>query len=327
MSSLLQRVLRLASAAGMFFSLAAFSAHAEFPERPITLIVPSAAGGTPDTLMRFLAQKAQERHNHTFVVENRPGGSGIPGITAVYRAAPDGYTIGYANNVTLAINRTAFKELPYDPQTLVPVAFVMKVANVLAVNPSLPIKTFDDFIAYAKDNPGKVTFASPGQGTSGHLTGELLAATSGIKLLHIPYRGSPQATTDVIAGTVDALFDNTTSISPHIRAGKLRALAVTSLQRSPSFPDLPTVAESRLPGFEGVAWGGLVAPPGTPKDVADKLTAMFNGLLDDPEIRQQLIKLGTDEVIGGPPQAMMDYAAKETEKWGSVIKESGVQFQ
>jgi len=157
MSSLLQRVLRLASAAGMFFSLAAFSAHAEFPERPITLIVPSAAGGTPDTLMRFLAQKAQERHNHTFVVENRPGGSGIPGITAVYRAAPDGYTIGYANNVTLAINRTAFKELPYDPQTLVPVAFVMKVANVLAVNPSLPIKTFDDFIAYAKDNPGKVT--------------------------------------------------------------------------------------------------------------------------------------------------------------------------
>jgi Uncharacterized protein conserved in bacteria len=327
MSSLLQRVLRLASAAGMFFSLAAFSAHAEFPERPITLIVPSAAGGTPDTLMRFLAQKAQERHNHTFVVENRPGGSGIPGITAVYRAAPDGYTIGYANNVTLAINRTAFKELPYDPQTLVPVAFVMKVANVLAVNPSLPIKTFDDFIAYAKDNPGKVTFASPGQGTSGHLTGELLAATSGIKLLHIPYRGSPQATTDVIAGTVDALFDNTTSISPHIRAGKLRALAVTSLQRSPSFPDLPTVAESRLPGFEGVAWGGLVAPPGTPKDVADKLTAMFNGLLDDPEIRQQLIKLGTDEVIGGPPQAMMDYAAKETEKWGKVIKESGVQFQ
>lgn len=323
----LQRVLHRIAVCGAALALTPLSAQAAFPERPITIVVPSAAGGTPDTLMRFLALKAQERYKQTFVVENRPGASGIPGINAVYRANPDGYTLGYANNVTLAINRTAFKELPYDPQALVPVAYVMKVANVLAVNPSLPVKTLDEFLAYARENPGKVTFASPGQGTSGHLTGELLASSSGVKLLHVPYRGSPQATNDVMAGMVDALFDNTTSISPHIRSGKLRALAVTSLKRSPGFPDLPTVAESKLPGFEGVAWGGLVAPPGTPPEIVQTLTKMFNDLLEDPAIRDQLLKMGMDEVIGGPPQAMADYAVKETAKWGKVIKEAGVDVQ
>ena len=324
---LLQRVLRRVALCGVAFILAPVSAQAAFPERPITIVVPSAAGGTPDTLIRFLAQKAQERYQQSFVVDNRPGGSGIPGISAVYRAKPDGYTVGYANNVTLAINRSAFKELPYDPQALVPVAYVLKVANVLAVNPSLPVKTLDEFLAYAKNNPGKVTFASPGAGTSGHLTGELLASSSGVELLHVPYRGSPQATTDVIAGTVDALFDNTTSISPHIRSGKLRALAVTSLERSPNFPDLPTVAENKLPGFEGVAWGGIVAPPGTAPEVVQVLTKMFNDLLEDPAIRDQLLKMGMDEVMGGPPQAMADYAEKETAKWGKVIKDAGIDVK
>lgn len=317
-----------ATACALLATLAfAVPAHAAFPERPITLVVPSAPGGTPDQLMRFLALKTQERFGANIVVENRPGASGIPGINAVYRARPDGYTIGYANNVTLAINRSAFKELPYDPTKLVPIAFVMKIANILAVDPKLPVKTLDEFLAYAKDNPGKVTFASPGQGTSGHLTGELLADTAQVQLLHVPYRGSPQATTDVIGGLVNAIFDNTTSISPHIRSGALRPLAVTSLKRSPSFSDLPTVAETKLPGFEGVAWGGIVTTPGTPPDVVAKLVEMFGAVLEDPAVTKELVRMGVDEVMHGDPASLMEYAEKETVKWAEVIKNADIPKQ
>ena len=323
----LPRFLRATACALLASAALAAPALAAFPDRAITLVVPSAPGGTPDQLMRFLAQKTQERFGTNIVVENRPGASGIPGITAVYRARPDGYTIGYANNVTLAINRSAFNELPYDPTRFVPVAFVMKIANILAVNPKLPVNTLDEFLAYARENPGKVTFASPGQGTSGHLTGELLADSAKVEMLHVPYRGSPQATTDVIGGLVDAIFDNTTSISPHIRSGALRPLAVTSLERSPSFPDLPTVAQTKLPGFEGVAWGGIVTTPGTPPEVVAKLVEMFDAVLDDPAVNKELIRMGVDEVTHGDPASLMEYAEKETVKWAEVIKNANIPKQ
>ena len=307
--------------------LAPASHGQDFPSRPLRLVVPSAPGGSPDTVMRLLAQEAARRLGQPVVVENKPGSSGIAGILEVYRAAPDGYTLGYANNVTLAINRSTFAKLPYDPRELKPVVFVLKVANILAVNPEMPVRSLAEFVDYARRHPDEVTYASPGQGTSGHLTGELLAQSSGLKMVHVPYRGSPAATTDVIGGRVDAIFDNTISITPHIRSGKLRPLAITSLRRSPQFPDLPTVAESALPGFEGVAWGGIVAPPGTPDALIDRLNRCFNEALADPAVRSRLMAIGNDEIVGGPPQALFDYAERETAKWAGVVRAARLPVQ
>ncbi|WP_251864138.1 tripartite tricarboxylate transporter substrate binding protein [Achromobacter sp. Marseille-Q4962] len=307
--------------------LAPASHGQDFPSRPLRLVVPSAPGGSPDTVMRLLAQEAARRLGQPVVVENKPGSSGIAGILEVYRAAPDGYTLGYANNVTLAINRSTFAKLPYDPRELKPVVFVLKVANILAVNPEMPVRSLAEFVDYARRHPDEVTYASPGQGTSGHLTGELLAQSSGLKMVHVPYRGSPAATTDVIGGQVDAIFDNTISITPHIRSGKLRPLAITSLRRSPQFPDLPTVAESALPGFEGVAWGGIVAPPGTPDALIDRLNRCFNEALADPAVRSRLMAIGNDEIVGGPPQALFDYAERETAKWAGVVRAARLPVQ
>lgn len=307
--------------------LAPASHGQDFPSRPLRLVVPSAPGGSPDTVMRLLAQEAARRLGQPVVVENKPGSSGIAGILEVYRAAPDGYTLGYANNVTLAINRSTFAKLPYDPRELKPVVFVLKVANILAVNPEMPVRSLAEFVDYARRHPDEVTYASPGQGTSGHLTGELLAQSSGLKMVHVPYRGSPAAATDVIGGQVDAIFDNTISITPHIRSGKLRPLAITSLRRSPQFPDLPTVAESALPGFEGVAWGGIVAPPGTPDALIDRLNRCFNEALADPAVRSRLMAIGNDEIVGGPPQALFDYAERETAKWAGVVRAARLPVQ
>jgi len=307
--------------------LAPASHGQDFPSRPLRLVVPSAPGGSPDTVMRLLAQEAARRLGQPVVVENKPGSSGIAGILEVYRAAPDGYTLGYANNVTLAINRSTFAKLPYDPRELKPVVFVLKVANILAVNPEMPVRSLAEFVDYARRHPDEVTYASPGQGTSGHLTGELLAQSSGLKMVHVPYRGSPAATTDVIGGQVDAIFDNTISITPHIRSGKLRPLAITSLRRSPQFPDLPTVAESALPGFEGVAWGGIVAPPGTLDALIDRLNRCFNEALADPAVRSRLMAIGNDEIVGGPPQALFDYAERETAKWAGVVRAARLPVQ
>ncbi|MBV7482340.1 tripartite tricarboxylate transporter substrate binding protein [Bordetella sp. BOR01] len=306
--------------------LAAPAAAQDYPQRAIKVVVPSAAGGSPDIIIRLLAQVAGQDLGQTLVVENKPGSSGIAGITEVYRAQPDGYTVGYANNVTLAINRSTFKELPYDPDRLAPVALLIKVANILAVNPQSPAQSIGQFADYVKQRPDQVTYASPGQGTSGHLSGELLAQTAGLRMMHVPYRGSPAATTDVIGGTVDALIDNTASISAHIRSGKLRPLAITSLQRSPLFPDLPTIAETLQPGFESVAWGGLVAPPGTPAEIVQKLNAAFNKALQEPATRQRLQDMGI-EIVGGTPQALSDYAAQETRKWAEVVKQAKLPVQ
>jgi tripartite-type tricarboxylate transporter receptor subunit TctC len=328
--TMLHRVLKrgvVLLSAGAACLLAQASHAQEYPSRPIRLVVPSAAGGSPDTVMRLVAQEAGKRLGQTLVVENKPGSSGIAGMLDVYRAAPDGYTLGYANNVTLAINRSTFSQLPYDPQKLTPVIFVLKVANVLAVNPDVPVKTLPEFVEYVRQHPDKVTFASPGQGTSGHLTGEMLAQASKLRMIHVPYRGSPAATTDVIGGQVDAIFDNTISITPYIRSGKLRALASTGLARSPQFPDLPTVAEGVLPGFEGVAWGGIVAPPGTPAAIVDRLNRCLNEVLADPAVRDRLVALGNDEIVGGAPQALADYAEKETVKWAAVVRAAKLPVQ
>lgn len=296
----------------------------DFPSRPIKMIIPSAAGGTPDTLLRILAQEAAKTLGQSIVVENKPGGSGIVGISDVARAAPDGYTIGYANNVTLSINKSTFKELPYDPDAFTPVAFLFKVPNILAIRADSPIKDYNDLIQTLKSKKADVTYSSPGAGTSGHLTGELLALSADVELTHVPYRGSPQAVTDVLGGQVDMIIDNSPTMLPHIRAGKLRPLVVASLDRLKELPQIPTISESGLPNFESVAWGGLVAPAGTPPEVVKRLHSAFVDALEKPEVRARFDDLAVIRV-GGQPADLMDYAKVETEKWGKVVKQAGLE--
>ncbi|WP_371748037.1 Bug family tripartite tricarboxylate transporter substrate binding protein [Cupriavidus sp. AcVe19-6a] len=260
------------------------------------------------------------------MIDNKPGASGVIGISELERAAPDGYTLGYANNVTLSINKSTFRKLPYRPDAFAPVVLLFKVPNVIAVNRDMPVKTFAELVAYIKANPDKVTYASPGQGTSGHLTGQLLADKAGLAWMHVGYKGSPQAATDVMAGQVNVLIDNMPTILPLIQAGKLKPLAVTSLARSPLLPALPTIAESGVPGFEGVAWGGLVAPQGTPAEVVGKLNGAFNRALANPAIKEKFASMGA-EIVGGTPQALSGYAVLETGKWAAVVRQAGITPQ
>lgn len=297
-----------------------------YPTKPIRMVVPSAAGGSPDVLMRALTAEVAKTLGQSFVIDNKPGASGIIGIAEIQRAAPDGYTLGYANNVTLSINKSTFRSLPYRPDSFVPVVLLFKVPNVVAVNNALPVKTFSELLQYVNARPDKVTFASPGQGTSGHLTGQLIGDKAKLSWLHVGYKGSPQAATDVMAGQVDVLIDNMPTILPLIKTGKLRPLAVTSLTRSPLLPELPTIAESGLPDFEGVAWGGLVAPAGTPQAVVARLNAAFNQVLGDAALKSKFVALGA-QVVGGSPQALSSFAAQETTKWAQVVKQAGIQPQ
>jgi tripartite-type tricarboxylate transporter receptor subunit TctC len=297
-----------------------------YPSKPIRLVLPSAAGGSPDVLMRALTAEVGKALGQSFVIDNKPGASGIIGISEIERAAPDGYTLGYANNVTLAINKSTFKKLSYRPDHFTPVILLFKVPNVVAVNNELPVKTFAELVRYVNAHPNKVTFASPGQGTSGHLTGQLLADKAKLSWMHVGYKGSPQAATDVMGGQVNVLIDNMPTVLPLIKAGKLKALAVTSLNRSPMLPDLPTIAESGVPAFEGVAWGGVVAPGGTPKEIVSRLNAAFNKALADAALRAKFAGLGV-EAVGGAPQDLSSFAAKETVKWAEVVKQAGIEPQ
>jgi tripartite-type tricarboxylate transporter receptor subunit TctC len=324
------KLLNLAATGVLSLALAAISGPAmsaeAFPTKPIKMIVPSAAGGTPDTLLRALAHEASQFLGQSIVVENKPGGSGIVGISDVARATPDGYTVAYANNVTLSINRSTFKELPYDPDALTPVVFLFKVPNVMAIRTDSPIKSYDDLLKHLKEGSKELTFSSPGAGTSGHLTGELLAQTADVKLMHVPYRGSPQAVIDVIGGQVDMIIDNSPTMLPHIRDGKLRPLVVASLDRLPQLPDVPTISESGLPNFESVAWGGLVAPPGTPPEVVKVLHSAFIKALNTDAVKERFDTLAAIRV-GGEPQDLMDYAKVETKKWAAVVEQAGIAKQ
>ena len=304
------------------------SLRAAEPEsaKPIRLIVPSAAGGSPDTLLRALTGEITKATGQPFVIENKPGASGLIGMSELTRAPADGLTLGYVNNVTLAINRSTFRKLPYDPDKITPVALLFKVANVIAIHPALPINSYAELIAYAKAHPDKLTYASPGQGTSGHLAGELLSQVAQVRVRHIGYRGSPQAVTDVLGGQVDIMIDNTPTILPYVKQGKLRALAVTGLTRLSQLPDVPTVAESGLSGFEAVAWGGVALPTGSPARTVQALNGAFNKALTSAEVRDRFRDMGVDIFISKPNE-LTDYARKETVKWAAVAKQAGIEAQ
>jgi tripartite-type tricarboxylate transporter receptor subunit TctC len=302
------------------------AAAADYPQRPIRLIISSAVGGSPDVVTRILAAELVKQMGQQIVIDNRPGAAQTIGTEMVVRAAPDGYTIGYANVVTLAINKSLLPKQPYDPdRDLLLVGQFLSTYNLLTVTNSVPVKSVRELIDHAKRNPGKLLNASGGNGTTGHLGGELFKIMTGTRIVHVPYKGSPQGITDLIAGQVHLMFDNLTSISPHVRAGRIRGLGVSSLKRSPIFPDIPTIAEAGVPGYETNAWGGIVVPVGTPKAIVATLNTEINKALQSPTLRERYAAIEA-EPVGGTPEQFAAFVKKETAKWAEVVKKSGAKL-
>jgi tripartite-type tricarboxylate transporter receptor subunit TctC len=298
---------------------------ADYPTRAVHWIVPYPPAGTTDILARLTGQYLSEHLGQTFVIENKAGGGNNIGTEAVVRAAPDGYTMLLVNPAN-GINQTLYKNLKFNILTdIVPVAGITRVPNVMEVNPNFPAKTVAEFIAYAKEHPGKVNMASSGNGTSVHMSGELFMSMTGIKMAHVPYRGSSPALTDLMAGTVDVIFDNMPSSIGHIQGGKIRAVAVTTDVRSAALPGVPTVAET-VPGYEASAWFGIGVPKGTPADVIDKLNKTVNEALKDPKFIARLAELG-GAPMAGTPADFGKVMADEVAKWKKVVEFSGATVE
>jgi tripartite-type tricarboxylate transporter receptor subunit TctC len=300
------------------------TAHAAYPEKPIRFILPSAAGGSVDILMRVLAQQLSAQMGVGFVVENKPGGAFVPGTMDIVRAAPDGYTLGYGNIVSLAINRSLLPKLPYDVERdLTLVSNCVQVFNMLAVSNDLPVRSVQELVAYAKKHPGKLSNGSSGNGTTGHLGGELFKFMTGTDIVHVPYKGSPQAINDLMAGNIQVMFDNVPSIGPHAKAGRVRGLGVSAPKRAAQFPDLPTIAEA-VPGYETNSWGGVIGPANLPKDVVNRLVLEIRKALTAPAVVERYRQLDT-EPDGAGPEAFLELVRKETPKWADVVKKSGAK--
>ncbi|HEU0259735.1 MAG TPA: tripartite tricarboxylate transporter substrate binding protein [Burkholderiales bacterium] len=301
-----------------------WSAYAAYPEKPIRFILPSAAGGSVDVLMRVLAQQLSTQMGVAFVVENKPGGAFVPGTMDIVRAPPDGYTLGYGNIVSLAINRALLPKLPYDVEKdLTLISNCVQVFNMLAVNNDLPVRSVQELVAYAKKNPGKLTNGSSGNGTTGHLGGELFKFMTGTDIVHVPYKGSPQAINDLMAGNIQVMFDNVPSIGPHVKAGRVRGLGVSAPKRAAQFPDIPTIAEA-VPGYETNSWGGVIGPAKLPKEIVSRLTAEIRKALAAPAVAERYRQLDT-EPDGAGPEAFLELVRKETPKWADVVKKSGAK--
>jgi tripartite-type tricarboxylate transporter receptor subunit TctC len=298
--------------------------HAAYPEKPIRFILPSAAGGSVDILMRVLAQQLSAQMGVGFVVENKPGGAFVPGTMDIVRAAPDGYTLGYGNIVSLAINRALLPKLSYDVEKdLTLVSNCVQVFNMLAVSNDLPVRSVQELVAYAKKHPGKLSNGSSGNGTTGHLGGELFKFMTGTDIVHVPYKGSPQAINDLMAGNIQVMFDNVPSIGPHAKAGRVRGLGVSAPKRAAQFPDLPTIAEA-VPGYETNSWGGVIGPANLPKDVVNRLVLEIRKALTAPAVVERYRQLDT-EPDGAGPEAFLELVRKETPKWADVVKKSGAK--
>ncbi|MBT2333532.1 tripartite tricarboxylate transporter substrate binding protein [Variovorax paradoxus] len=297
-----------------------------YPNRPVRLVVGFPAGGTTDMIGRLTAKELSARLGQPFVVDNRPGATSNIATASVARAAPDGYTL-LLTTASNATNVTAYKNLSFDIQKdFVPVAGISIVPNVLVVSTSSQIKTFDDYLRYARKNPGKLTFASGSSGSSMHLAGELFKTMANVDMLHVPYAGSAPAITDVMGGQVDSIFDNLPSALPHIAGGKLRALAVTSSTRAPTLADIPTVAELGFPRFEAYSWQGLMAPKGTPDTVIRKLSSTVSEFLTDPSVVAQITRLGggTNKLSS---EEFRKFVKAEIDKWGPIIKKAGAVIE
>jgi len=306
--------------------LAAGVADAQsWPAKPIRWIVPFAPGGTTDILARTISDKLTIALGKPVIVENNPGAGGGVGAVQTAKAAPDGYTIMGGTISTHAINASLYKTLPYDPvKDFTPITLIARVPNLLVVNPDVPAKNVKELIALMKANPSKYTFASSGNGTSQHLSGELFKSMAGVDMQHIPYKGSPAALQDVVSGQVTMTFDNITTAWPLAKAGKLRALAVTTAKRSPIAPDVPTLAEAGLAGYEIGSWQGVFAPAGTPVDVVKRLNTEIVKIINMPDVREKLVGLGA-EPVGNTPDEFAALVKGEVVKWAAVVKQSGAR--
>lgn len=293
-----------------------------YPSKPIHLVVGYAPGGATDSIARIVGQKLAEELGQPVVVDNRPGAGATIASDFVAKAAPDGYTI-FMSTIANSINTTLYRHLPFSfERDFAPISLVATVPNVLVVNPSVPVRTVKEFVAFAKDNPGKIYFASSGNGSSIHLSGELFNMVADVKLVHVPYKGSAPAVVDLMSGQVQAMFDNLSSSLPYVKAGKLRALAVTSARRSPAAPDIPTMAEAGYPDCEVLSWFALVAPAKTPAPIIDRLNAATDKALAQEDVKQRLAAIGVDPAPSTPAE-LAAFMASETAKWAKVVEISG----
>ena len=293
--------------------------------KPIRWIVPYAAGGFADIRARRIGIDLAKTLGQPVVIENRAGAGGVVGTDAVAKAAPDGYTIGMGNLAALAVNVSLMKKLPYDPlKDLQPVVLIERSALIFTAGPALPAKSLQEVIAYAKANPGKLGFGSSGVGGAHHLSGEMLKLRTGIDIVHVPYKGGAPAAADVMAGHLPMMFEMGYAAVPSVKGGKIRALAVTSSRRLPLLPDVPTMAEAGLPGFESVNWQGVVVPAGTPRAIVDRLNREFNAILAQPDQRDAILATAS-EVGGGTPEEFGNLIRSETAKWAEVVRAAKIQ--
>jgi len=313
------------NALGLLLAMLALTVQGqEWPVRTVRIVVPFPAGGSADLMPRAVAERLAEKWGQPVIVENRPGAAGNIGADMVFRAAPDGYTLLSAPPPPLVINKLLYKNLPYDAEKFVPISVIGAIPNVLLVHPKTQVATVQEFIALAKANPGKLNYASQGNGTTSHLTAELFKSMAGgLNITHVPYKGTAPALADLLGGQVEMMCDNLGVSLAHVRSGRLKALAVASARRFPGLPEVPALAES-LPGFEAVAWFGIVAPPATPAAIAQKVSAGVAEALQQPDVRKRLSDLSA-EPMGLSPAQTAAYMLRETERWASVIRAANVK--
>src|SRR4051794_34345289 len=306
--------------------LVALPAAADYPERPIRFVVPQAPGSATDNVARLVAPELARQLGQSVVVDNRPGGALTIGIDAVAKSTPDGYTIGMGPVGALAITRHMVQKLPYDiERDLQPVALVSSGYMLLAASPKAPFTTVRELIAYAKAHPGKLSNASSSNGSPGHVSGELFKSMTGTDIVHVPYKGGAPAIADLIAGNVELMFESTNSIAPHVRAGRVRALAVTGARRAHSLPEVPTMIEAGVAGYEVNAWSGVIAPAGLPRPVLDKLNKAINAAIVAPGTQQRFEQLGS-EGGGGTPEEFAELIRRDSAKWADVVRRSGAKI-
>ena len=309
----------------LLLSFAGTAAALDYPTHAVRWIVPYPPGGSTDVLARMMSQWFSEKMGQSFVIENKAGGGNNIGVEFVVKSAPDGYTMLLVNPAN-GINTTLYKNLPFDfIRDIAPVAGLVRAPNVMEVNNSFPARTVAEFIAHCKANPGKINMASSGSGTSVHLSGELFKSMTGCDMLHVPFKGAAPALVELMSGQVHVIFDNLPSSAPHLKGGRIRALAVTSAEREPSLPGVPTVAET-VPGYEATAWFGIGMPRGTPAEIIEKVNVETNRALADPKVQERLAQLG-GRPIPGTPQDFGKVIAAETAKWAKVVISSGARVE
>jgi tripartite-type tricarboxylate transporter receptor subunit TctC len=322
----LERRRLLATAALLSVASAVRAANEEYPDKPVRLVVPFPPGGGADNLARAIMPKVSQALGKPIVIDNRPGAGGNVGAEFVARSAPDGYTLLYGTNGTHSINQALYRTLQFDPvKDFAPVSRMTEIAAMLVVNPQLPVMTTTQLIRYAKANPGKVNFASAGNGTTSHLSGELFRTMAGIDIVHIPYRGGAAALADLVSGQVQMMIDVMPNVYPLAKDGRIRGIAVSTAVRFPGAPELPTISESGLAGFESSAWDGVLAPAGTPEAIVNKLNAAIRTALADPELVETLKGRGA-RPVAGTPQDFAQHIAESTKKWAVVVKASGARI-